>query len=114
VIDTTPVTDVPAGLFALSTNSGTLSRDRFAVVPEVSAKLGLHISDHLMIFGGYSCMFWSNVVRPGEQIDRNLNPNLIPTSVTFGAAATPRQPAASFQTSDYWMQGMIFGFELRY
>jgi len=114
VIDTTPVTDVPAGLFALSTNSGSFSRDRFAVVPEVSAKLGLHISERLLIFGGYSYIYWSNVVRPGEQIDRNLNPNLIPTSATFGGPAVPRQPAASFQTSDYWVQGMIFGFEFRY
>jgi hypothetical protein len=114
VIDTTPATDVPAGLFALSSNSGSFSRDTFAVVPEVSAKLAFHVSERLLVFGGYSYLYWSNVARPGEQIDRNLNPNLIPTSATFGGPATPRQPAAGFRTSDYWMQGMIFGLELRY
>ena len=51
------------------------------------------------MFGGYSFMYWSNVVRPGDQIDRNLNPNLIPTSATFGGPATPRQPTAPFRTS---------------
>ncbi|MCI0681456.1 MAG: BBP7 family outer membrane beta-barrel protein [Gemmataceae bacterium] len=114
IIDTTPVTDEPAGLFALATNSGRCSRDSFAVVPEVSAKLGLRISERLTVFGGYTFLYWSDVVRPGEQIDRNLNPNLIPTSASFGGPATPRQPVMAFRTSDYWAQGMIWGFEFRY
>lgn len=114
VIDTAPVTDRPAGFFALATNSGRFSRNNFAVVPEVSAKLGLRISERLTVFGGYSYLYWSNVARPGEQIDRNLNPNLIPTSASFGGPATPRQPVMPFRTSDYWVQGMIWGFEFSY
>lgn len=114
VIDTAPLTDEPAGFFALATNSGRFSRNSFAVVPEVSAKLGLRISERLTVFGGYSYLYWSNVARPGEQIDRNLNPNLIPTSVSFGGPATPRQPIMPFRTSDYWVQGMIWGFEFQY
>jgi hypothetical protein len=114
VIDTSPATDVPAGLFALATNSGRFSRDTFAVVPEVSAKLGLRITERLTIFGGYSYLYWSNVARPGEQIDRNLNPNLIPTSASFGGPAAPRQPIMPFRTSDYWVQGMTWGLEFRY
>lgn len=109
-----PMFDEPAGLLALATNSGTSSRNAFAVVPEVTAKLGLRLSERCTFFGGYTFMAWTDVVRPGDQIDRNLNPNLIPTSSTFGSPAIPAQPTRFFRTSDYWAQGMTLGFEIRY
>ena len=99
---------------ALSTNSGRESRNAFAVVPEIGAKIGLRINEHLSIFGGYNYLYWSNVARPGAQIDRNLNPNLIRTSATFGAGADPARPTRTFRTDDYWAHGMIWGAELRY
>jgi hypothetical protein len=114
VIDTAPAIDEPAGLLALATNSGRFSRNDFAIVPEISAKLGLRITERLTLFGGYGFMYWSNVVRPGDQIDRRLNPNLIPTSATFGGPAAPALPAAPFRTTDYWAQGMMWGLEFRY
>lgn len=114
VIDTAPAFDEPAGLLALATNSGRFSRNDFAIVPEISAKLGLRITERLTLFGGYSFMYWSSVVRPGDQIDRRLNPNLIPTSATFGGPATPALPAVPFRTTDYWAQGMMWGLEFRY
>jgi len=105
---------VPAGLLALATNSGRSSRNDFAIVPEISANLGLRITERLTLFGGYSFMYWSSVVRPGDQIDRRLNPNLIPTSGTFGGPAIPALPAVPFRTTDYWAQGMMWGLEFRY
>lgn len=113
-IDTAPATDVPGGLLALASNSGRASRNAFAVVPEIGAKLGLHVTERLTIFGGYTYLYWSNVARPGAQIDRNLNPNLIPTSATFGDPAGPQRPTRSFRTDDYWAHGMIWGLEFRY
>jgi len=113
-VDTAPATDVPAGLFALASNSGRASRNEFAVVPEIGAKVGVRVSEHFTIYGGYNFFYWSNVARPGAQIDRNLNPNLIPTSTTFGAPGGPRQPVRSFTTDDYWAHGMIWGVEFRY
>jgi len=113
-IDTAPATDEPAGLFALATNSGRFSRNTFAVVPEVSGKIGFRVSERLSVFGGYTILYWNRIARPGEQIDRNLNPNLIPTSTKFGGPADPPQPATLFRTNDYWAQGMTWGVEFRY
>src|SRR5262245_28614449 len=112
-IDTAPVTDIPAGLLALPTNSGRFARDTFAVVPEVSGKIGLRITERLTIFGGYTFLYWSRIARPGEQIDRNLNPSFIPTSFGTGPAE-PKQPTTLFRTSDYWAHGMTWGVEFRY
>jgi hypothetical protein len=112
-IDTAPITDIPAGLLALPTNSGRFARDTFAVVPEISGKIGLRITERLTISGGYTFLYCSRIARPGEQIDRNLNPSFIPTSFGTGPAE-PKQPTTLFRTSDYWAHGMTWGLEFRY
>src|SRR5262249_48023859 len=66
------------GLFALSSNIGNFSRDRFAVVPEIGVTLGWYLTENVQLTVGYNFLYWSSVVRPGEQIDRNLDVNRIP------------------------------------
>ena len=104
----------PAGLLALSSNSGRFARNGFSVVPEVGATLGLRITDHLTLLVGYTFLYWNNVARPGSQVDLRLNPNLIPTSTTFGAPGGPALPAAGVRTTEFWAQGVSAGLLLRY
>ena len=56
------------------------------MVPEVGINLGFQLTNNLKIYGGYSFLYWTNIVRPGDQIDTTVNPNLVPTSSTFGTA----------------------------
>lgn len=114
LIDSAVPTNVPAGLLALSSNSGEFSRTAFAVVPELGINVGLRVTQRLTALAGYSFIYWNRVVRPGDQVDTTLNPNLIPTSDTFGAATGPRRPAFTFHETDYWAQGVTFGLEFRY
>jgi hypothetical protein len=113
-IDTTPATVANAGLLALSSNSGRYSRDAFAVVPEFGVNLGVHLTDHWQIFVGYTYLYWSQVARPGDQVDLQLNPNLIPMSATFGNPVGPTRPAFSPRDADFWAQGINVGMEFRY
>ena len=53
-------------------------------------------------------------VLPGDQINRTVNPGLVPTSQTFGTAGGPLQPSPIFQRTDFWAQGVNFGLEYRY
>ena len=109
---TTTVT--PGGLLALPTNSGTFHRDTFAVVPEIGVRVDYRIGRYLHAFAGYSFLYWSDVVRPGDQIDPTINVNQVPTSKSFGAAGGPSRPAFSFHGSEFWAQGVSFGMEFRY
>ena len=59
-------------------------------------------------------MNWNDVVRPGNQIDRVVNPNIVPTDQDFGVAGGPRRPAPLFNSSDFWAQGVNFGLHFRY
>jgi hypothetical protein len=99
------------GLYALNSNIGTYSRDRFAVVPELGVTLGWFLTDHVQFTMGYNVMYWSNVVRPGDQIDRNLDVNRIPNFVvTPKPADVPgAHPEVLFKDTDFWAQGLSFG-----
>jgi hypothetical protein len=109
-----PSRTVPGGLFAQPSNIGHLSTDLFAVIPEVEVKLVYEVTRHLRAHVGYNFMYWSSVVRPGAQINRNVNPAQAPTFGEFGTPGGSAQPAPLLTTTDFWAQGLTFGLELRF
>lgn len=104
---------LPGGLLALPSNIGTYSRNRFAVVPEARINVGYQATDSLRVFVGYTFLYWSSVVRPGDQIDPVVNPALVPTNLGV-APGGPARPAFNFRDTDFWAQGLSLGLELRY
>jgi hypothetical protein len=102
------------GLLALPTNSGHFTRDQFAVVPELGITVGYQATKHLRAFVGYSFMYWSNVARPGDQIDRTVNPTQLPMSAAAPQLSGLARPATVFADTDFWAQGIHFGLEFRY
>ncbi|MFO0966253.1 MAG: BBP7 family outer membrane beta-barrel protein [Gemmataceae bacterium] len=109
-----PPLNVPAGLLALSTNSGHASSVDFAVVPEASLQIGYRFTDNIQVYFGYTFFYWNQVYRPGDQVDRVLNPNLIPTSTTFGVPGGPARPAAVQVSNDVWLHALRFGVEFKF
>ncbi len=97
------------GLYAQTTNMGDRSRNRFSVVPELGLTLGYQLRPRWRATVGYSFLYWSNVARPGDQIDRVVNPNLLPPPVNplVGAA----RPEFRFVDSDLWINGVNVGLE---
>lgn len=104
------------GLLALPSNIGHYSSNQFSVVPEVGLKVGYDINAHLRVTAGYSALYWTNVVRPGDQIDRNLDVTTIPNFSTLPGEtpAGQNRPRPVQQTSDFWAQGLSVGLEIRY
>jgi hypothetical protein len=105
-----PVTS-PGGLLALSTNSGSHTRDVFAVIPEARVQLAYQVGPHLGVHAGYSFLYCSRVVRAGDQIDLVVNPALLPPPLP---GAFPQRPAFRFEGSSVWAQGIDLGMELRF
>jgi hypothetical protein len=103
-----------AGLLALASNSGRFRSNDFAVVPEIHAQLGYRFTERFQVYVGYSFLYMSDVFRPGEQIDRRLNPNLIPTSTSFGVPGGPQAPAPQEASTDFWIHGLRVGFEIKF
>jgi hypothetical protein len=101
----------PAGVLALPSNIGEFHRDRFAVLPEATLKVGCDLTQHLRFWVGYNVIYLSDAVRAGSQIDLNLNKTLLPGN---GPVVGPPRPAVLFKASDFWAQGVNFGLEYRY
>ena len=66
------------GVYALPTNIGRNTQSVFAVVPEGIFKIGLKLGDTGRFYVGYNFLYLSDAVRPGDQVDRTLNPTQIP------------------------------------
>jgi hypothetical protein len=94
------------GILAQASNIGTSSHRQASLAAEFGLNLRTKWTSHLSSNVGYSCLFWGNVARPGEQIDMNVNPNLFPppTAVpgTIGAQRTHR-------LSDFFAHGLNAG-----
>ena len=106
-----PFTD-EGGLLALSSNIGEYSRDEFAIIPELGATLSYQITPRLRATIGYTFVYWSQVVRPGDIIDLDVNPELFPPDV--GPIDGPLRPRFSFVQTDYWAQGVNLGIDFRW
>ena len=72
-------------MFAQPTNIGHYSRNVFAVVPEVGLSVGFEVTAWLRLSLGYNFLYWSDVVRPGEQIDRVIGVGTA-TGLALGSA----------------------------
>jgi hypothetical protein len=105
--------DNPAegGLLAQSSNIGFRERDVFSVLPQIGITCGYLLTDRLRLTGGYTFMYWSRVVRPGDQIDLEVNPELIPPGSGDGL---PAHPQFVFRDTDIWIQGINVGLEYQW
>ncbi len=79
----------PSGFVASGSNSGQFTRDRFAVVPELGINVGYQITRHVRASVGYTFLYWSSIVRPGDQVDLGLSGTQIRTDSRFNPAAGP-------------------------
>ena len=104
------------GYLAQPTNIGTQSHNRFSVVPEVNLNFGVYLAPWARLTVGYSFLYISSVARPGDQIDRVINPtqsSAITGNFPAFLAGTAR-PAPSIHNTDFWAQGVNIGLELRF
>jgi hypothetical protein len=102
------------GVYAQGTNIGRYTRSQFAVVPEGMFKVGLKMGERGRFYVGYNFLYLSDAVRPGDQIDRTLNPMQIPLNARGVPYTGPDRPVPTLIRSDFWTQGLILGFEARF
>ena len=101
---------LPGGLLALSSNIGSYSQTRFAVVPELALKVGYQFAPGWRIMGGYDLIYWTGVQRAGNLIDTAVNTNLLPP----GTGPGPQRPQFQFNSSPLLAQGFSIGLRYDY
>ena len=89
-------------------------------MPEITLNLAFKITERTRVFVGYDFLFLSDVARPGDLIDRNINTTRTPVGTALGAAGVdPTPPGAAgpnfaFRNTNFWAQGIQFGLEFRW
>jgi hypothetical protein len=104
------------GLLALPSNMGTHESQQFSVVPEIGLTLGYDLTPRLKATVGYTLLYWTNVARPGDQIDLNVDPRQFPpvNPLQPPPPTATAQPAFALHTSDFWAQGLNVGLDYRF
>jgi hypothetical protein len=98
------------GVFSQS-NAGHYTHNAFAVVPEANLKLRYNFNERWSASLGYSFLYMSSVARPGDQINRVVNP--LSLSVPATGTLLPNPPY-QIHSSDYWAQGFDLGLMFRF
>jgi hypothetical protein len=111
-------TTLQGGILALPTNIGHHTRTVFAILPEGGINIGLKLTHNISASVGYTGLFWTQVVRPGRQIDGGVNPTLVPTDFNFGnptgTLVGPSRPIFTSNSETLWVQSLTFGLEFVY
>jgi hypothetical protein len=105
--------DRVGAILAAASNIGRYSRSKFTVIPETSVNLGYDLGRTLRASVGYDFFFWNRVVRPGDQIDRVVNPLMAP-ALSGVFLQGPLRPAFSFNDKWFWAQGLRLGIQTRF
>ena len=108
------VATAPGGVLAVPSNSGRFTQARFAVVPEAALNVGVQLTHWLKLQAGYSGLYWTNVLRPGDQVSRRIDGTQVPIDPGFTGDGTATQPRVPRTRSDFWAHGFNVGFEVRY
>lgn len=100
------------GLLALRSNIGSYQRDVFTVIPELGVTAGYKITPRLKATIGYTMLFWSRVVRPGDHIDLDVNPNLLPPVIE--PVVGPERPRFEWDDTALLAHGLNLGLDYRF
>ena len=105
-----PTATFAGGILTAPSNIGVHSTNAFTVVPRVGVKVGCVLTEHIRTAVGYDFLFWSSVVRPGDQIDRTINQ----TQLTGGALVGPARPQSRTEDTGFVIHGLNLSLEFRY
>lgn len=108
----------PGGYLVQISNGLPQRRDAFAVLPDITIKGGYLLTKCCRVYLGYNFLYLSSVARAGDQIDQVINPGL---GVAFSTLAAVRPvnnfiafPTYRGNSTDFWVQGISAGFEVRF
>ncbi len=106
------VQTLPGGVLALPSNSGTVSENRFAVIPEGNFTVSYQLHSNFRVFAGYNLLYLSNVIRPGDHINSVVDSRQIPTDQNYNPSVNGIAPSfPGLVHRDLLAYGFNIGFE---
>lgn len=98
------------GFFTQPTNiSYNYANRAFSVVPAARLRLGYDLTDHIRLTASYEAFLWTQIMRPSDQLDRQIN-----LSQTYGPLVGVARPTLPNRHTDFWAQGFTVGVQFNY
>ena len=107
-------TSTNGGMFSAGQTLGNFAQYRLSLAPEVGVKVSYHVTDHIALTVGYQFLYITNLARPGQIINRNINPSILPSGQNFGTAGGPATPGLDVRSTDFWMHSLAAGLMLTF
>jgi hypothetical protein len=95
------------GVLVLTSNSGRFDVNKFTFVPELGVRAGIRLNRSWRGTIGYSLVYWGQVVRPGDLVDRSLNLSQLPPGPLVGA----ERPELDLVFADFLAEALSLGLE---
>ncbi len=102
------------GILAQSTNIGHYYHERFAVAPQGTLNLHYDVTPWARVGVGYNIIVLSSVARPGQVVNRTVDPGRVPSDQAYGLGTSAAQPSFAFSDTWFWAQGINFTISFRY
>ena len=104
----------PGGLLALNSNIGAHTSTPVSYASDVGLNLGYSLTTHWKLTLGYNAIYWTNVQRPGDAINRTIDESRAPilNTQTGLPAVSGVYPSYMSHNSSYWAQGVTVGMVL--
>ena len=93
-----------------SGNAGKFTHNNLEAVPEGSIKIAYAFNEHFSVSLGYFFLYFPNVVRPGDQIDRRVNVQSVPAAPFSPLLPGPPSLGTNNLTVNGFTAGMQFSF----
>jgi hypothetical protein len=101
------------GLTTASSSPGNYTGTELSYAPELNIRLGYNVTKRIAITASYQYLYMTNVARLGDQVSRNVDPRVIPSSQFFSNTATTNRDITIRQT-DFWLHGFTAGLMLTF
>jgi hypothetical protein len=98
------------GLFAQPSNIGEYTQNSLSMIPELALNLTVDVAPNLKVLFGYGFMYMTNVARPAENLDRNVNIQPLGAPTQIGPPL-PLRPTSIAETN-LWSNAFSFGVQL--
>lgn len=103
------------GLYVQPSNQGTYSRGKFAFLQDIDLRLTYNFTSWFQVSLGYSLIYMSSFVRPGDQIDPVVNDqNLRYLNPADRTPSTLPNPTFVWRAHSFVVQGITFGAQFQY
>src|SRR5262249_28129898 len=98
------------GVRALPSNFGRDTNTDMSFLSESGIELGLQVTKHISVRGGYNILWWSDVLRPGTVVSPIVTGSQVPIDRAFGQPLTaPGRPVVVSRSGDLRARGVVLG-----